>query len=123
MIYLRRALKSRRLGAQTFKVYRSEGEFREGGWVEITPSPEYFEVVGIVVPANEKELRQLPEADRIIGTMMFWSPVEIKTTRVGDYDGTSDKLEWRGELFKVVNVGQYVDYFGWPSMAQRIEGA
>lgn len=123
MINLSRVLKSRHLNAQSFNVYRSEGEFREGGWVEITPSPEYFSVVGIVVPANEKELKQVPEADRIIGGMMFWSPIEIKTTRVGDYQGTSDQLEWRGEKFRVVSVGQYVDYFGWPALAQRMEGA
>ena len=123
MIYLKRALKSNLLKAQAFKVYRSSGEFVEGGWQEIVPSPAYFEVIGIVVPANEKELKQLPEADRIVGGMMFWSPVEIMATRVGDYQGTSDQLEWRGEKFKVVSVGQYVDYFGYPALSQRMEGA
>lgn len=123
MINLTRILRSRRLNAQSFKVYRNSGEFREGGWVEIPSSPEYFPVTGIVLPSSDKELMQIPEGDKATAAMTFWSPVEIKTTRVGDYEGTSDKLEWRGELFKVVSVGPYVDYWGYAAICQRIKGA
>lgn len=121
-INLARIVKSPSLNSQWFEVFRSQGEFVEGGWQEITQSPASFPMLGVVVPASEREIRQLPEADRILQGMMFWSSVELYTTRAGEYQGTSDKVQWQGELYKLMNVNQLVNYGFWSALGQRIAG-
>jgi hypothetical protein len=122
---LKRVFSSLRLNPQTVRVYRSFGEFASGGWREIPQDPLYFEVEKvIVVPASEKELKQVPEADRVIGGMMFWVPVpsELYITRTGEYQGTSDKVLWNGDLYKILNVMPYKDYGFSSSLGQRESG-
>lgn len=121
-INLARIVKSPSLNAQTYKVYRSQGVFQEGGWAEVAQVPAFFYMYGVIVPASEREIRQLPEADRIMQGMMFWSSVELYTTRTGQYQGTSDKVEWQGELYKIMNCNQFVDYGFWSALGQRLAG-
>ena len=120
---LARVLLSRQLNTQQFDVYRKTGSFVSGGFQSISSSPEAFPIQGIVVPATDKEMKQLPEGDRIVGTMTFWSSTEIYTTRVGEDEGVSDELEWREERYKVLAVGMYVDYGFYYAIAHRMKGA
>ena len=120
---LARTIHSNNLNAQWYDVYRSEGEFAEGGWVEIIQSPPSFLMHGIIVPASAKELKMVPEADRPEAAMMFWSSVEIYTTRNGTTEGTSDKILWQNEYYRILQVNPYVDYGFWSAMGVRIKGA
>ena len=122
-INLARIVTSHNLNAQWYEVFRSQGEFVEGGWQEIAQSPASFPMLGVVVPASEREILQLPEADRIKQAMMFWSSVELFTTRAGEYQGTSDQAEWNGERYRIVNCNQYKDYGFWSALGQRLDGS
>lgn len=119
---LARVIRSSRLNNQEFQVYRSQGEFAEGGWVETTQSPASFAMRGIVVPAREKELRQFPEADRVVGGIMFYTMAPLYVTRAGEYQGTSDQVEWQSEMYKILNTMPYVDYGFYASLGQRVSG-
>lgn len=105
---------------QTFSVTRSAGVFGLGGWVESAPT--VLSLSGTVTVANEKDLQQVPEGDRVMGAMMFYSPSQIYVTRNGDTPGISDTITWQGELYKVVRVWPYLDYGYYKAYAYRMSG-
>lgn len=107
--------------AQEFTVYRSSGSFIRGVWTESTPIT--IKMRGVVTVMNGRELNMLEEGDRIAGGMTFHSCDEIFVTRIGDKQGTSDKIKWRGEYYKVANVFPYVDYGFYKASGVRIKGA
>ena len=110
------------LFAQSFKVRRSQGEFGEGGWKEIAQVPDSFTMWGTIVPANERELKQVPEADRAMAGMVFYTTQQLYTTRNGQYRGISDKVIWNGEEYKILQCMPYSDYGFWKSTGQRTAG-
>ena len=122
MINLRRVMASRRLNAQEFQVFRSKGAFVKGGWKEISQDPPSFPMKGVVAPATDKELKKVPEADRVEGSMMFWSSEELYVTRIGENQGTSDVIVWKGERYRIIKIGQYSDYGFWSAMGVRESG-
>ena len=108
---------------QTFKVYRSIGHFALGGFVQEAQSPAYFDVAGAVWPSSEKEIQQMPEGDRIKGATTFASTTELYVTRSNDQEeGTSDQIEWHGELYRLVSVMNYSDYGFYAAMGVRMKG-
>jgi hypothetical protein len=108
--------------AQSFEVFRSVGEFGEGGWFEIVQSPASFTCYGTILPASEKELKQLPEGDRVLGGIVIYGAEELYVTHSGEYEGTSDQIEWRGEKYKVVSSMPFVNFGFYVSIAQRLKG-
>jgi hypothetical protein len=106
---------------QEFTVYRSTGSFIKGVWTESTPIK--IKMMGVVLVMNAKELNMVPEGDRIAGAMTFYSTEQIYTTRTGDEQGTSDKILWRGEYYKVFNVYPWIDYGYFEASGTRIKGA
>lgn len=107
--------------AQNFTVYRSTGSFVDGVWTENTPSA--IKMLGVVTVSSSKELDQVPEGDRVKGAMTFHTVCPIYATRVGTSQGTSDKILWRGEYYKLANVYPEVDYGYWKGIGVRIKGA
>jgi len=106
---------------QTFTVYRSTGAFDLGGWKEGNATT--LTMVGVVSVANAKELMQIPEADRVMGTMIFHSAQELFVTHNSNSTpGTSDQILWNGERYKVIGCFPYRDYGYWKSMAVRMAG-
>lgn len=105
---------------QTFTVSRSSGDFGKGGWAESTPTT--ITMIGVVTVANEKDMQQVPEADRVMGAMMFHSTEAIYTTRAKDTPATSDKIQWRGEWYRVAKVWPLVDYGFYKAYAYRMTG-
>ena len=65
---------------------------------------------------------QVPEGDRVTGALTFYSPAEICETRGGEYSGTSDVIEWRGDRYRVAKVWPYADYGYWKAYAVRMDG-
>lgn len=106
--------------AQLFYVYRSTGSFIKGVWTE--SASEEIEMYGVVTVANAKELRMVPEGDRIQGAMDFYSLDAIYVTRTGTTAGTSDKILWRGDYYKILNVKQWIDYGFYSATGERIAG-
>jgi hypothetical protein len=107
--------------AQIFIVYRSIGSFVDGVWTESTPRA--ITMRGVVTVSSSRELEQLPEGDRVRGAMTFHTLFPIYVTRTGNSAGTSDKILWRGEYYKLVNVYPEVDYGYWKGIGVRIKGA
>lgn len=105
---------------QDFTVYRSSGAFAAGGWVEGEPAQVPFS--GVITVASAKELAQVPEGDRVQGSMAFRSSQPIYVTRNGEFKGTSDRIMWRGEPYRVVQVLPYADYGYWKAIGARMEG-
>jgi hypothetical protein len=108
------------LNAQQIKVYRSEGSFIKGKWTEIPQTPAYIIIKGIVYPSTEKELHQLPEGDRITAAITFLTTVKLYTTHAEispKVSGTSDRLEWNEEKYKIINLLPWKDYGFYASMA------
>jgi hypothetical protein len=107
---------------QTFRVYRSEGEFRLGGWVEIAQSPEYFEMSGVAWPSSAKEIQQVPEGDRIQGMHTFATIDPLYVTHASGIPGTSDQLEWNGERYRLLQILNFNDYGFNVAVGARLEG-
>jgi len=108
---------------QTFRVYRSTGHFELGGWVEEVQSPPYFDVSGAAWPSSAKEIQQVPEADRITGMHTFASKTELYTTRSNDSEeGTSDQIEWNGDLYKLIQILDFSDYGFYAVVGTRMTG-
>ena len=113
--------------AQSYTVLRSTGSFVKGLWTEDTPTS--ITMTGVITVANDRELDQIPEGDRIKGAMVFHSTQVLYTTRVGTNEsrkatrsGISDKIVWRGEQYKVLNVSPYIDYGFYKAIGERIKG-
>jgi hypothetical protein len=113
---------SPRLNGQWVTVYRSIGSFQLGGWVETPHSPAFFRVWSVVSPANEKDLDQVPEGDRVVGGMIFHTRSELFITHNDQTPGTSDKLKWRNEMYRIIKIWPYIDYGYFKALGQRITG-
>ena len=105
---------------QTWIVWRSSGSWIAGVWTENTK--ESIEMSGVVTPSTAKDLQMLPEGDRITESKTFHSTDKIYTTRNGVDAGTSDQIEYKGELFKVMSAKDYMDYGYNKAVAVRIAG-
>lgn len=106
---------------QDFILYRSQGSFVDGVWTE--EGPEEIPTTGVIQPATPKELKMLPEGDRITGAIVIYTLVPIYLTRTGEDQGTSDKIYWQGDYYKLLNVSNWSDSGYWMGIAERITGA
>ena len=122
MINLSATVLSRSLNSTSFEVFRTTGAFVEGGWEEIPSDPVSFTMYGVVLQASARELQQVPEADRVVGTMMFWTKDELFTTRIGEFAGVSDKVLYADEMYRIQYVNSYKRYGFFSSMGTRIAG-
>lgn len=106
---------------QTFTVLRSVGgDWVNGRWVEATPTT--ITMNGVVEVAQEKDLRALPEGDRVQGMMVFHSPSQMYVTRGGTDQGTSDIVVWKGQQWRLKSVWDYSDYGFYKAIGERIIG-
>jgi hypothetical protein len=108
---------------QSFTVYRSSGQFVKGRWVE--DAPEQITMYGVVSVMSQRELSFMPESDRVKAAMVFHSRVPIYVTRAADGSnsgGTSDKIMWRGDYYKISSVSPYSDYGYYKAVGERIKG-
>jgi len=106
--------------AQDFVVYRSNGEWVNGRWVEGTPTQ--ITMRGVIQVAREKDMSQKLEGDRIRGAMMFHSTQLIYVTHNEGTSGLSDKIMWRNVYYKVVSVENYMDYGFCKAIGERMVG-
>lgn len=108
--------------AQPFDVYRQAGSWVEGKWVQAPEQKLSF--YGTVIAANQKDIMQMPEGDRIRGMMVFYvvTDEELFITRNSPDAGTSDQIEWNGERYRIFQLYPYRDYGYWKAMAARMAG-
>lgn len=106
--------------AQAYQVQRSQANFALGGMQSILTTLAQY---GTVSVATEKELNQVPEADRVSGAMVFWSTEPIYLTHGDGVPGLSDVLIFQGQNFRVFKVWPYDPIGGYyKAMAARMVG-
>ena len=106
--------------AQAYTVNRSVGTFQQGGYVFNTTPIAFW---GIIQPATEQDLAQVPEGDRVTGMMGFISEERMYRTYVdGQTSGIGDQIVWRGANYKVVAVVPWKDFTFYKAIASRQPG-
>jgi hypothetical protein len=105
--------------SQDVVVIRSMGSFGLGGWKEQSVS---VAACGIIMPADDQALSQVPEGDRVGGSLQFISAQRIYPTHAGQQAGISDKIQWQGETYKVQSVAPWVDNGFWSAILVRQPG-
>ena len=119
MINVSRVLHSKNFAQPAgFSVYRKSG----GSWISgrFVQTETQITLQGVITPATAKELLQLPEGDRITGTMCIRSDEQIYTTRNGDSPGTSDEIVWNNERYRISSVLPWSDFGYWKAFAVRM---
>jgi hypothetical protein len=121
-IRLQRVVTSPRL-IQSLRVYRKTGKFAKGGWTETTTSPAYFDIRGIAYPATEKELKQVPEADRPTAAYAFFTNAQLLVTN-SDTPGDSDEVQINGigDKYKIISSLPFDAHWGYLSIGTRVKG-
>ena len=105
--------------SQPFTIQRSSGSFGLGGWQNaVTPVP----ATGVIVPASDWDLRQVPEGDRVAGAMTFYTAAPLYQTHGGANAGLSDILLWRGDQYRIAQLLPFGDFGVYKAVAVRVSG-
>ncbi|NHN33540.1 hypothetical protein [Paenibacillus agricola] len=100
-----------------FTVFRITGETVGG---RFTPFPEAeIKMQGTITVASPKDLEQVPEGDRVTGSMCFYSTQQIHVTRP---EGISDEIVWQGERYRVSAVVPWQDFGYFKAFGVRMAG-
>jgi hypothetical protein len=119
MINLARVLRPGGPFTQSFVIVRPVTTFVLGGTTETTTS---IPALGAVTVAKERDLAQVPLADRVTGAMVFISTTEMRVTHGEGAVGTSDTITWRGDIYRIAKLFPYVDYGFFKAVGVRISG-
>lgn len=98
-------------------ITRTRGAFGAGGWV--TQAVETIMLFGVLTIASDNALEQVPEGDRVKGSLQFITVGPIYETRPG---AISDKATWHGEKYRVQSVGPWVDNNFYSAIMVRMRG-
>ena len=78
---------------------------------------------GIIQPATEEDLLQVPEGDRSTGMMGFIAEREMFKTNVeGSVSGLGDTITWNDQQYRVVVVVPWRDFGFWKAIGARLSG-
>lgn len=116
--------------AESYTILRSTGSFQAGGWQETKTEIDGF---GVVTVATDRDLRMVPEGDRVEGAMVFYSVQPIYETHAGNgaYGplpngdpgaGTSDILQWHKQNYRVARISPRSNRGFWKAIAVRMAG-
>ena len=106
--------------AQAYTVNRSSGTFQQGCYVSVTSAIPFW---GIIQPATEEDLAQVPEGDRSTGMMGFISEQPMYKTRAqGSASGLGDTITWDAQEYRVVAVVLWKDFGFNKAIAARLSG-
>lgn len=108
------------LAAQTFTIKRTTGKWVKGVWTTLVETT--LTGYGSITVATPNDLKMIPEGDVVNGAEVFHSQDPIYTTRADETGAGafSDKLIWRGELYRVLQVGPYEDFGYYRAVAVRM---
>ena len=104
---------------QEFTILRSSGFFGAGGWQDaVTEVPAY----GVICVADDEALQQVPEGDRVAGSLQAISESPIYETQE-QRAGLSDKIGWNGCTYRVQSVAPWKDFGFYSAILVRIQGS
>ena len=110
---------NRRSFGQPITILRSTGAFGLGGWKETTVQISAF---GIIAPAADEAIAQLPEADRVTGSLQLIIQQPVFETQI-ERQGTSDRVQWNGNVYRVAGVAPWKDFGFYSAILVRVTGA
>ena len=87
--------------ATQFTVTRSTGVFAKGGWQS---TPRTLVLTGVANTASGNDLQQVPEGDRVTGTLTFYATQPLYATRAGAQAGVSDTITYQGDVYRLAKV-------------------
>ena len=106
-VNLSRVVHSPRM-SQKITILRRTGSWEYGTWVQ-SDQPETLTMRGIVTMASAKDLQQVPEGDRLTGSIKILTTERIFITD-GAAGNITDMVFWRGARYRVVTVTPDIDY-------------
>ena len=118
-VNLSRVVHSPRM-SQKITILRRTGSWQYGTWVQ-SDQPETLTMRGIVTMASAKDLQQVPEGDRLTGSIKILTTERIFITDGSGHD-TTDMVFWRGARYRVVTVTPDIDYGFYRSIGTRLDG-
>ena len=118
-VNLSRVVHSPRM-SQKITILRRTGSWQYGTWVQ-SDQPETLTMRGIVTMASAKDLQQVPEGDRLTGSIKILTTERIYITDGSGHD-TTDMVFWRGARYRVVTVTPDIDYGFYRSIGTRLDG-
>lgn len=114
--------------AQSFTIYRSNGQWKAGVWVE-SVTPTEVPAVGTIYPSTDKEIQQVPEGDRVTGMVTFITNQILYETHTSiaypaaANAGISDQILWHGDKYKIVKLLDWSDWGFYAAVGTRLTGA
>jgi hypothetical protein len=106
--------------SQSFTILRTTGSFAAGGWQADAPTE--IPAVGVIVPADAKALAQVPEADRVTGSLQIICEQKLHTT--SERSSTiSDKVRWHGDIYRVTSLLPWNDFGFYSAILVRVTGS
>lgn len=90
---------------ESFTILRQPGAFGPGGWVP-TSGPIPINARGIITIADDRALEQVPEGDRVHGSIQIVTTTPMYTTLAVN-SATSDQVLWFGNKYRVQSVGPW----------------
>jgi len=100
-------------------IIRTSGSFGPGGWKQNTPV--MIPSFGIVGIASQKALEQIPEGDRVTGSLEFVTATPIFATSDAQSQ-TSDQIDWDGDRYRVAGVFPWKHAGFYAAILVRIPG-
>jgi hypothetical protein len=105
--------------AQQFTVQRSTISWLNGIVQSVVST---ILVYGPISEVKARDLKMIPEGDRVHGARVFWSPQILYATHAtGGKGGLSDLILWNNHQWRVITVGQYQDYGFYRAIAVRLK--
>jgi hypothetical protein len=102
-----------------FCILRSTGQYAAGGWTAQPPIS--IQAFGVIAIAEPDDLLQIPEADRVQGSLQVMTATPIYQT-LASKSGTSDQIEWRGGTYRVQSVAPWKVNGFYSAIAVRMKG-
>lgn len=86
---------------QCFQILRTTGQPGLGGFQ--TSAPTAIQAFGIIEIADPEALRQVPEGDRVVGSLRVITATPIYET-LAQNSAISDEIRWNGSRYRVQSV-------------------
>lgn len=106
--------------SQPFTILRQSGSFGAGGWIVGTPAE--VSASGVIYPSTAIEINQVPEGDRVSGMTTFLSSTPFTLSHNAGTPGTSDRIVWHGDTYKIIQILDFTDYGFNAAVGVRIAG-
>lgn len=100
-------------------IIRSDGSFGAGGWIPGQPSN--IQACGVIGIADDEALAQVPEGDRVTGSLQLVTATPIFPT-LANKSGTSDQILWLNNTYRVQASQPWKHAGFWSAILVRMSG-